>query len=425
MSSEVWVTHPVFGEGKVEDERWGGTHIKVRFKDGLVLWVSSKRLRFLKEERRERTDMVSARRMIEAFRLGIVPAVDVEKFTYGRESERGIVEEYLERLKRGEGGSILFEGEYGSGKTHLLEFIKFLALKKGFAVAFCSMDPEEVPPYRPKRVYRELVNSFTYIEDGEERGYRDFLLKAERMGLLKDHIFFGPFLRKLRRADEREREVLWQWVEGESTKEYALDSSSPFRVRGGHSIPALYDCSTAADLYCYIISGISNALREMGKGGLVILLDEGETVTHAELKKYVERGWEFLSGLIKVSQNREETTSIDEGLHNNLRPVPYRYRKSFILLVMSMTPLYLDNNYERLKGMVDVYKELSPLSSDSLMKLVLDLVHIYLSGYPDFKLSHTSERKLLNRIFSGKFQGMRDYLKNCVAILDEARWKAR
>lgn len=425
MSSEVWVTHPVFGEGKVEAEKCGGTHIKVRFKDGLVLWVSARRLRFVREGRKEKIDVISARRMIEAFRLGIVPIMDVEKFTYGREKERKVVERYIERLKNGKGGAILFEGEYGSGKTHLLEYVKFLALRKGFAVAVCSMDPEEVPPYRPKRVYRELVHSLTFVEDDEEKGFRDFLIKAEEMGLLKDHIFFGPFLKKLRRANDNEKEILWQWAEGESTKEYAIERASPFRLKGGYSIPALYDYSTAADLYCYMISGISNALREMGKAGLVILLDEGETVTHIDLKKYVERGWRFLAGLISISQNTKEARTIDTGFHNKLRPVPYLYRNAFILLVMAMTPLYLEPNYERLKKMVDVCMELFPLSSDSIIHLVFDLIHIYLAGYPQFKLSPVSERRVLNKVLSKGFSGMRDYLKGCVALLDEMRWSLR
>ncbi len=51
-------------------------------------------------------------------------------------------------------------------------------------------------------------------------------------------------------------EVFYQWIEGESTKDYATSKFVSISCKGGQAIPALYDFSTAADFYSYIFSGL-------------------------------------------------------------------------------------------------------------------------------------------------------------------------
>jgi hypothetical protein len=417
------VLHPVFGEGIVEDERWGGTQLKVRFRDGLTLWISSSRIRVITKPSIEKLDAFQARRMVEAFRLGIVPSVDVKKFTFGRDEVINGVKERLSALERGDGSAILIEGEYGAGKTHIIEYIKRLAVDMDVGVASCFLDPEEVPPYRPKRVYRELVNSLVYLEEGIEKGFRDLLLSAADKKILSDHIFFGPFLKKLKRTSEEGRSVLWQWAEGDSTKEYALDPRSIHRIKGGQDIPALYDASTAVDFYCNLLCGISVALKGIGKKGLLILLDEAETISRVEQRVYLERGWKFFEGLIGIAQKRKELTQVrEEDLHTMIRPVPYIYGNPSIVVVITTTPLYEWSPYKNLKEIADTFITLSPLSTMDITNLVHDLINIYSSAYPEFRINENTQRKLIKDILSHRINGIRNYIKYCVEFLDNKRW---
>ncbi len=433
MKSSKLVSHPVFGEGEIVDSRWQGSELLVRFQTGLRLWLPRNRVRFLFEFDGDllesatasfaAIDRVSACRMIEAFRLGIVPHQDVEHFTFGREQEVKVVEGALRNLARNRSDVYMLEGEYGSGKTHLLEYCLHRALQEGMAATLIQFDPVEVSPHRPKRVYRELVRNFRYIKDGTEQGYRDLLRAATQLNF-NDHIFFGPVLNKLRRLDagSPESEVFWQWIEGESTKEYAVEMPTASRVRGAQGIPALYDFSTAADFYCNIITGISCIARELGLKGLVLLIDEAETVTRLWDVVYLTKSVNFMDGLVRCAQNDPELKVVNERLiHNQVRPVPYIYRDPALLIIFATTPTPGEYGYIRLTNAVRHRIALTPLEDQALADAFATMVRIYERAYPGFRLPIEEQKRLLSRAARQSSNGVRAFIKFCVEALDIAR----
>lgn len=82
-------------------------------------------------------DLAQAQRVIESLRKGIPPDGFVRHFTVGRASE---VVQLTERLDDVVPGALLLKANYGSGKTHLLRFIRECALEKGFAVSAVTLD---------------------------------------------------------------------------------------------------------------------------------------------------------------------------------------------------------------------------------------------------------------------------------------------
>lgn len=424
------VTHPVFGEGVVLDTRWQNTEVLVRFRTGLQLWVPAARVEFTARPE-EPLDSLQARRMTEAFRLGIVPLQDVEDFFFGREPEAKRVEQGLEGLDKGKSDVMLVEGDYGTGKTHLLEYIHHRALNLGFAAARVEFDPHDVAPNRPKRVYRELAHSLRWLEGaGENRteyGFRDLLMRSVRLAM-DDHVFFAPVLNKLRRAKEHQplSEVFWQMIEGESTKEYAVQFKSPYRIRGGQSIPALYDFSTAGDFYCYIISGLSWMCRELGFKGLVLLIDEAETVTHLWDILAFARGMNFIEGLIRTALNDPELKKIDDKLiHNRVRTTPYIYREAEIYLVIATTPQPFDYTYLKMTNYIRNRLVLQPLRDSALLDAFQRLVTIYQRAHPGFVLPEPEKKRLMENAFKRKQEGLRYFLKFCVEAMDLTRINRR
>lgn len=454
-SKRPLVSHPVFGDGEVLSSRSQGAELLVRFQSGLQLWLSAARCRLLSPAetvgakqplgRDNHLDRVQACRMIEAFRLGIVPRQDIEVFTFGRAEACRQIEGTLNALVQGKGGLHLIEGEYGTGKTHLLEFALHRALRRGLAVSTVQFDLAEVAPYRPKRVYREIVHNFRYLQDGREFGFRDLLLmaalavsgisgagsqspftrsRAPAGHLMSDHIFFGPVLRRLARhpPPDAAGEVMWQWLEGESTKEYATDRSSPYRVKGGQRIPALYDFSTAADFYCYVISGLAWLCRQLGLGGMVLLIDEAETVTHIWDILCLTRSVAFLDGLVRTAQGDRELLRVSPlMLHNRVRPVPYLYRQSFLLVLLATTPAPNEYAYIRLMNRAQSRFELAPLAEGALTEAFSKMVTVYQCAYPDFRLPDPVQRDILNRALRHNAEGIRAFLKFCIEAFDVAR----
>lgn len=412
------------------DSRWQGSELLVRFQTGLRLWLPKSRVRFLGEVDESLLDSavagvtgidrVSACRMIEAFRLGIVPHQDVEFFTFGRDEELKMIDSAFDELVKGKGDVFMFEGEYGAGKTHILELVHHRALRAGMVTSMVQFDPVEVSPHRPKRVYRELVKNIRFIHEGEEGGFRELLRMSVRLDL-SDHVFFGPLFRKLKRLDSgaRENEVFWQWMEAESTKEYATEMRSPYRVKGAQGIPALYDFSTAADFYCNIICAISYMSRQLGFNGLVLLLDEAETITRLWDIVYLSKSINFMEGLVRVALNDPQLRQIsDRMIHNQVRPVPYIYQDPALLLIFATTPTPGEYGYLRLENVVRHKIELRPLSDQALANAFATMVRIYEQAYPGFKLEVEEQKRLLSWLVRKRGTGVRTFIKGCVEALD-------
>jgi hypothetical protein len=450
------VSHPVFGAGELLSIRKSSAGIQteclIRFDSGLQLWIPSTRIQGLDEEYKENVPedgvilkgealKIKAHRMVEAFRLGIVPTQDVSDFTFGREREINLISSAFTSLTNGKGGAIIFEGEYGAGKSHILEYIRSQALKKNFVVSSVELSTEETQPARPKRIYRELIANLRFYADGHkpdknnlEGGFRDLMRHAVKrytspnfLGM-QEHIFFAPVLRRLSKIDDHslKSEVFWQWIEAESTKEYAVGSSNksdkfkaPYRISGGWNIPALYDFSTAADFYCYLISGLSYLSRSLNYNGLVLLLDEVETVAFLWNNFFYERGINFLEGMIRTAQNDMSLKSITKQMmHNQVRPTPYIYKDAYVLLILAMTPEPAAN---RLKSYSHNAVTLNTLNEENLIACFETLVKYYQIAFPDLNLLDQTKKRILSNALKYQDNGIRFFLKYSVESLDTIR----
>lgn len=80
---------------------------------------------------------VQARRVIESLRKGIPPDGFVRYFTVGRKRE---INDLTSRLQAKDGTVLLLKANYGSGKTHLLRYIREEALERNYAVSTVTLD---------------------------------------------------------------------------------------------------------------------------------------------------------------------------------------------------------------------------------------------------------------------------------------------
>jgi hypothetical protein len=395
----------------------------VKFRSGLQLWLPAKWFKPITVKHVE-LDQISSKRLLEAFRLGIVPHQDIEYFTFGRGYELAELEGGLRRLREGQGDVYLVEGGYGSGKTHLLEYMHHLSVRYGFVTTYCELSVQEAPLYRPKRVYRDLIHNLRYIKEGSEYRFRDLMRDAARIGI-KGHCFLTPVLRYLRNLEEDDsrNEVFWQWVEGESTKEYAIDPLSPFRVRGGQKIPALYDYSTATDYYSYILSGLSFLVNQLGLGGLVIIFDEVETITHIWDYTSYNRGLNFLEGLIYAALDNEELKTLDKRmLHNRVRPTPYIYPDPHLLLILASTPVHGLRGFEGVRGLIEKSLVLRKFSKPELELIYNNLFAVYVCAYPGFSIVMSQRENIYNAALKRSYGELREFIKFSVEAFDWYRF---
>lgn len=252
-----------------------------------------------------------ARAIIEELRKGAVPMDHVSFFNVGRENWLTFIQEDLDHYIAEGGAKVRFiNGDYGDGKTHFMSIIRRLALQKGFAASFVVLT-REVPLNKFELVYREIVRQLQAPADlsnlegvkiqepgirvllgawaqsrTEELGSLDgetlkekFLSLREQLSALDgmDANFanglvgildnqFSPLGEKETREDRiHSREALLQWFEGGKVAKKDLKTFQIFETLN----------KTNSKRF---LSSLLAFLRHLGCKGLILLLDELETV---------------------------------------------------------------------------------------------------------------------------------------------------
>ncbi len=438
------VYHQGLGEGRVVDTRWRGMHLLVEFANGLSLWMNRETLKLLAPIEKKphpqpppqprhiptKGGNFQSRRMIEAFKLGVVPSFAISDFTFGRKNELEEVERAFESSSRKGGEVLAIEGEYGSGKTHLLDYVLTWALKEGYAVGRAELDRFDVTPYRPKHIYRELIRTLRFIRGNKEIGFREILREAKGIDLPSPHFYFSKALWLL--SQDEDHPALWDWIEGEQVGRDYLNYLKCWKL------PVLLDHTPAVDIYCYLLSGLGYLIKRLGGKGLVLIIDEAETLFHLWWTPYQRIGLYLFKGLVGTAlnlpqltemegKNRERDPGLNVGwvdgegyIHSGIRPLPYLYQSpSHILLVLAYTPSS-SPYYEGIEELVHQGRiiSLSPLSGSDYSLMLERLIELYSQAFPSFQ-AEGGVRSLLTRNLKEK--RVRMFLREAVELMDHYR----
>lgn len=239
--------------------------------------------------------------IVGALRRGVVPDAGLALFASGMDRFARFLEDELDDAAANRGVFKAVRGEWGEGKTFFARWLQARALERGFAVAEVQVSETETPLYKLETVYRRAMerlatssvprNAFRAIVDGWLYGLEDELraageLKsddAEAVATAVDRALeqrlarvsranqsFAAVIRAYHRAvvaqDEPVAEALIAWISGQPNVAAS--------VKRGAGIKGEID--TRAALTCF--QGLLVVLRESGHKGLVLVLDEVETI---------------------------------------------------------------------------------------------------------------------------------------------------
>lgn len=244
------------------------------------------------------------REIIDALRIGAVPRRGLELFAVGLERFEKAIDEELASVAAGHGRFKAVRGEYGTGKTFFSRWLEHRALSQGFATTLVQISETETPLYRMETVYRRAVEALQTREwsDGAFRSLVDrwfYNLEEEVLGgvgsaavdsedaeavaravgeLLESRLAtvsktqpqFAAALRACHtarvRGDHTVSEGLVAWLMGQPNVGAA--------VKRAASIKGDLDHDAAAGF----LRGLLEVLKQTGRKGLVLVLDEVETI---------------------------------------------------------------------------------------------------------------------------------------------------
>lgn len=247
------------------------------------------------------TRPVSARRrreVIDALRRGTVPAAGLDLFAVGIDRLVPALDADLEAVAGGGAAFKAVRGEYGSGKTFLVRYLAERALRRGLATAEVQISETETPLHRLETVYRRIGESlrtasyppsalrpvldswlFTLQNDAAQGAGTatehdvDRLLESRLAAVSARAPAFAQALRAYRTAagagETATADGLAAWLSG--SPHVAAAAKRAAGVRG--------DLDHFGALG--FLQGLLTVLRDSGHPGLLVVLDEVETLQRA------------------------------------------------------------------------------------------------------------------------------------------------
>lgn len=239
--------------------------------------------------------------IIDALRRGTVPRNSLDTFAVGLDHFEDTLDEELRKVKSG--GSVFkaVRGEYGCGKTFFARWLADRARKLGLASSEIQISETETPLHRLETVYRRMTETlstadtpqgalknivdgwfFTLEEDVLAEGTvdendecallarTDELLEQRLASVTSTAPMFSAALRGYRKAqaegDQGTADSILAWLSGQPN--VAASAKRFAGVKGDIDHFGAFN----------FLQGILTVLRDSGRAGLLVVLDEVETI---------------------------------------------------------------------------------------------------------------------------------------------------
>ncbi len=238
--------------------------------------------------------------IFERLRSGTVPEKGLDTFAVGIDRPLAEIRRQLDLAAASEGGFKFLRGGYGCGKTFMAQYTLLEAMKDNFAVSFVVVSPNDTQFHKFDDVYHKIVSGLR--TSMAESGALEFMIDGW-IARIEDRLAeeigedASDFDEKVKARFETElveltREatgnefinVLKAYFEAKQTGDYQTASSLVAWLSGSKNIAASVkgkagikgEISSASAML--FLKGIVNIIKRSGYKGLVVVLDELETI---------------------------------------------------------------------------------------------------------------------------------------------------
>jgi len=241
------------------------------------------------------------REIIDALRMGAVPRRGLEHFAVGLSRFEAMVDEELDAVASRQGKFKAVQGEYGTGKTFYSRWLEHRARERGFATALVQISETETPLYRMETVYRRAIDSLQ-TKECSEGAFRSLI--DAWFYRLEEEVLTGG------KVDANDPKAIAAAV-GELLEQRlaVVSATQPHfaaALRAAHTARLADDHATSEGLIAWLMGnpnigasiknaarvkgeidhlgasgflrGLLEVLQQTGRKGLVLVLDEVETI---------------------------------------------------------------------------------------------------------------------------------------------------
>lgn len=256
--------------------------------------------------------------IIDALRRGTVPNQGLDVLAVGLDRFDDYFAEEFAKVKQGGAGFKALQGEYGSGKTFASRWLCERAKRAGFITSEVQISETETPLHRHETVYRRIMERlstsalqfgafqavldqwfYTLEQDVEKEGMSPGTdAFEERVRSLLDQRLaeatrvspmFAQVVRAIRIAssagDDETARGLVAWLSGQPNVAAAVKRRADIKGDIDH------------DGALQMLAGLLTVIRDCGFSGLVVVLDEVETLQRVR-SDVREKGLNALRGLL-------------------------------------------------------------------------------------------------------------------------------
>ncbi|MFC2051277.1 BREX system ATP-binding domain-containing protein [Chloroflexota bacterium] len=338
--------------------------------------------------------------LIESCRQGTAPIRGALLLSIGRDDLIGQIREDLLYIAKGDSRLRIICGVFGIGKTFLLRVLQEFAHSDGFATSFLTLSPRECPLYDIQSVYRNVVKGIRTVDCTDKPALEDILehwaidIRNGQTGrnLIPNVMYdlslgYKTVLTEYYNAINSNKPgtttLALRWIQGETS------------IREAKQLGASTNLSNTNALA--MLGNLTKMLRFIGSRGLVILLDEVDSITTLEREQQK-------ADAIKNLLNLTDAT----------RSTPNSY------FVYATTPAFIgeaSSDYDDSLKHISTLKQLSHTELIELGKEIRDL-HFRAYSWERKDITSSSIRDFVRRHTLNSLSTPRSFVRTLVAALD-------
>ncbi|WP_309119843.1 BREX system ATP-binding domain-containing protein [Paenibacillus sp.] len=257
-----------------------------------------------------------AQRSLESLRFGLVPRSHVERLTIGYPELRGWMESSLPEA--GEPKAHLVTGPFGTGKSHAMELLRYVAEERNYLYARVELDGQSASLSEPGLLFQTMCRNLQFpketpdlpvlalFEKAIARGHNVLSFPSKGMPWVKASLETVQLLKRSGQLEEYGFLVDSALTSGEeyAAGEAARELADASGLRATHlrlKPPVGGKPEVRPREWMEAFAGLALLSRLAGYSGILLAVDEFEVETHIEPKRF-DRTIGLLSELLRYME---------------------------------------------------------------------------------------------------------------------------